>query len=308
VDCEAVAVVPENAGIELITPTAGRTVELERFFSSVAAQTWPGPTRVILIDQNPDDRLVPLVEAWADRLQVAHLRSAPGVSRACNVGLRHATAAVIGRADDDCWYPPDTLERVFEAFELHPEWDALSGMSCDEEGRPTQLRWDRTAGVVTRESIFRRTIGFTLFMRRSLISALGEWDESYGPRPSGDGTIRGGSEDGEYALRILSAGSTIGFEPSIRIFHADFTPSVRDREAMRKAYFYGVDHSRLLKRYGYPAWYPGWRSVQLIAAAGLFLGRGEAGRARFYAAMARGRVRGMFVRDGSQEGLPAPPP
>jgi glycosyltransferase involved in cell wall biosynthesis len=303
--------VPEDTGIELLVPTAGRTVEVQRFLESVAAQAWQGPTRVILIDQNNDDRLAPIVDSWSGRLQILHLRSEPGVSRACNVGLRHCTAAIVGRADDDCWYPPDAFMRVVGDFEKHPEWDALSGMSCDEEGRPTQLRWDRTPGPVTRENVFRRTIGFTLFMRRSVVDSVGEWDESYGPRPGRDETIRGGSEDGEYVLRILSAGLTIGFDPSVRIFHSDFRPSVRDREAMRKAYFYGVDHSRLLKQYDFPAWYPGWRVVQLLAASAVFLVRAEPGRARFYAAMARGRIRGAVNGHETQRhraGLPAPPP
>jgi GT2 family glycosyltransferase len=283
--------------IDLVVPTVDRTVELERFLESVSAQTWQGRARVILVDQNLDDRLAPIVDSCHDRVEVLHLRSVPGVSRACNVALRHSTAQIVGRADDDCWYPPDALNRVATALQEHPEWDALSGMSSDDEGRPTQLMWDRTPGVVERKNVFRRTIGFTLFMRRSLVESVGEWDESYGPRPSSDGTIRGGSEDGEYVLRILAAGFTIGYEPSIRIFHADFTPSVRDRKSMRKAYSYGVDHTRLLKRYGFPSWFAAWRSAQLVAASGLFLAKGELGRARFYAVMARGRLRGMFLRE-----------
>jgi GT2 family glycosyltransferase len=284
-----------GSSIDLVVPTVGRTVELERFLESVATQTWQGAIRVILVDQNPDDRLAPIVEANSERVALLRVRSEPGTSRACNVGFRHCTSEIIGRADDDCWYPPDAIDRVVNAFQEHPEWDALSGMSCDEEGRPTQLRWDRAAGVVARENVFRRTIGFTLFMRRSLVDSVGEWDESYGPRPTIDGTIGGGSEDGEYVLRILAAGLTIGYEPYIRIFHADFTPSVRDRKSMRKAYSYGLDHTRLLKQYGFPSWYPAWRSAQLVAASGLLLARAEPGRARFYAAMARGRLRGMFL-------------
>jgi hypothetical protein len=150
-----------------------------------------------------------------------------------------------------------------------------------------------------------------MFMRRTLIQAVGEWDETFGPRPGPDGAIRGASEESEYLLRALAAGFTIGYEPAIQIYHGDFTPSVRDREAMRKAYSYGVDHSRLLRLYGFPSRYAAWRSAQLVAASGLFLVKGEPGRARFYAAMARGRLRGMFARDGSrgrQEGLPGPPP
>ena len=70
---------------------------------------------------------------------------------------------------------------------------------------------------------------------------------------------------------------------------------------MRKAYFYGLDHSRLLKQYRYPRWYPAWRSAQLVAGSGFFLVRGEPGRARFYGAMARGRIVGMF-RDTKPRG------
>lgn len=285
---------PDRPGIELVVPSVGRTVEVERFLDSVAAQTWRGPTRVILVDQNPDDRLAAIVDSRRDRLAVLRLRSTPGVSLACNVGFRHCRAEIVGRADDDCWYPPSTLERVVDVFREHPEWHALTGMSCDEEGQPTQLRWDRTGGVVARENVFRRTIGFTLFVRRSLADAVGKWDESYGPRELPDGTIGGGSEDGEYVLRTLAAGFTIGYEPAIRVYHADFKPSVRDRNSMRKGYSYGVDHSRLLRQYGYPRAYAVWRSAQLVAASGLFLAGGEAGRARFYLAMARGRLRGML--------------
>jgi len=286
--------VPESLGIDLVVPTIGRTVEVERFLSAVSTQSWRRPARVILVDQNSDDRLAPTIDAFHDDFEVLHLRSEPGVSRACNVGFRECTARFIGRADDDCWYAPDTLARVAEAFDAHSEWDALCGITCDESGRPTQLRWDKTSGVVTRKNIWRRAIGSTLFLRRSLAESLGEWDESFGPRPYGDGTIRGGSEDGEYLLRILERGFTLGYDPSIRIFHAEFTPSLHDTKSMRKAYYYGVDHSRLLRHYGYPGWYPAWRSAQLVAGAGYFLVRGEPGRARFYGAMARGRLAGMF--------------
>jgi hypothetical protein len=272
--------VPPSGSIDLLVPSVGRTSELHRFLASVAVQTYRGPTRLLVVDQNLDDRLGSIVDAFEDHLDVVRLRSEPGVSRACNVALRHVTA-----------------EGVARALAAHPDWDAVSGMCCDGSGRPTQLRWDRTAGLVDRGNIFRRAIGVTMFMRRSLVESLGDWDESFGPRPTGDGTIRGGSEDGEYILRALTGGFRIGYEPSIKVFHAEIQLPVRDKNAMRKAYYYGVDHTRLLRHYGYPGWYPAWRSAQLIAGSGYFLARGEPGRARFYGAMARGRLAGMFRPD-----------
>jgi GT2 family glycosyltransferase len=275
----------------------GRTAELGRLLRSVAAQTWEGETRVIVIDQNPDDRLVRVLDGDVAGTSVVHLRSAPGVSRACNVGYRHASADLIVRADDDCWYPSDVLGRVVKVLEQHPDWSAISGICCDEDGRPTQLRWDRAPGLIDRGNVFRRACGVTVFMRRSVVDAIGEWDESYGPRLLPDGTTGGGSEDGEYVLRTITAGFTIGFDPTIRVFHDDFRPAIDDRRSMRKAYAYGVDHSRLLRQYGFSTSYAGWRSAQLLAGAGMFLAQGKPGTARFYAAMARGRLRGIVSRE-----------
>jgi GT2 family glycosyltransferase len=280
--------------IDLVVPTLGRTAELARFLRSVAAQTWEGETRVIIIDQNPDDRLAEVLAADGTGVSVLHLQSTPGVSRACNIGLRHASADLIVRADDDCWYPPDCLGRAVEVLEQHPDWSAVSGICCDEDGHPTQLRWDRAPGLVDRDNVFRRACGVTVFMRRSLVEAIGECDETYGPRLHPDGTTSGGSEDGEYILRAITAGHTIGFDPTIRVYHADFRPAFGDRRSMRKAYAYGIDHSRLLRQYGFSTSYAGWRSLQLLAGAGMFLAQGKPGTARFYAAMARGRLRGIL--------------
>lgn len=286
--------VVESSALDLVVPTVGRTAEVRRFLESVASQAWNGRARVILVDQNPDDRLRSVLEAFRGRVDVLHLRSELGVSRACNVGFRQSTAAVVGRADDDCWYSSGALGRVLQSFEAHSEWDALCGITCDERGRPTQLRWDATAGIVTRRNVFRRALGTTLFMRRSLIETIGDWDETYGPRRHEDGAIWGGSEDGDYILRILERGFTLAYEPAIRVFHADFRPAVRDRSSMRKAYFYGLEHTRLLKSHRFPLWYPVWRSAQLFAGAALFLVTGRPGPARFYAGMARGRLAGLL--------------
>lgn len=251
---------------------------------------------MLVVDQNEDDRLTPIVAALAARLELEHLHASRGISRACNVGFARCTADIVGRPDDDCWYAPDTLERVVRAFAEHPEWDALSGMSCDDEGHRTQLRWDGDGGLVTRRNLWRRAIGFTFFIRGSAIPTVGEWDESYSTRVGPDGSvILSGGQDGEYFLRALSRGLTIGYEPSIRIGHADFRPSVRDRAAMRKAYAYGRDHSRLLEHYRFPRRYRLWRGAQLVAGSCYFLLRGQIGRARFYGAMARGRLRGVLT-------------
>jgi hypothetical protein len=53
----------------LIVATRGRTKELHRFFASL--DTGPGAPycECIVVDQNEDERLVPVLAAWEDRVR-----------------------------------------------------------------------------------------------------------------------------------------------------------------------------------------------------------------------------------------------
>ena len=111
----------------LIVPTISRTGELERFLASLELQRHKH-FELIVVDQNPDDRLVSILSPYANRLSILHLRSEKkGASRARNIGLRHASGDVVAFPDDDCLYPPDVLSRVDHTFASRPEIDGLTG-------------------------------------------------------------------------------------------------------------------------------------------------------------------------------------
>ncbi len=74
----------------LIVATLGRTAELQRLFESLERQTHRD-FEVIVVDQNTDGRLLPILDAFATKLTIRRLTSIPGLSRARNVGLREAT-------------------------------------------------------------------------------------------------------------------------------------------------------------------------------------------------------------------------
>ena len=95
----------------LLLATVGRTAELERFLSSLDAQTYRN-FDLIVVDQNPDERLAALVQSYAGRFPVLCVKSTPGLSRARNAGLRYVSGDVIAFPDDDCWYPPDLLRKA----------------------------------------------------------------------------------------------------------------------------------------------------------------------------------------------------
>ncbi|MFN2119332.1 MAG: glycosyltransferase family 2 protein, partial [Anaerolineales bacterium] len=111
--------------VSLVLGTKGRTAELSRFLDSVAVQTH-APLEVILVDQNADDRLRPILAAFP-QMPLTRLMCEPGLSRARNMGLAVAKGDVVGFPDDDCWYPPDSLEKVVNCLAEEAAWLGLAG-------------------------------------------------------------------------------------------------------------------------------------------------------------------------------------
>src|SRR5882672_6242686 len=97
--------------ISLILSTVGRTEELARFLEHLDRQTYRS-FELLIVDQNPEGILDSLVRQHRERFPLLHLRSEQGLSHARNVGLQHFSGDVVAFPDDDCWYGPDTLEKI----------------------------------------------------------------------------------------------------------------------------------------------------------------------------------------------------
>src|SRR5918992_619092 len=112
-------------------PTMGRRKEPERFLASLTAQTFRN-FELIVVDQNPDDRLAPVLKAYGDLYPILHLRTKrEGASAVRNEGLEYSCSDMVAFPDDDCRYPPDLLEKVARFFDRHLEVDALTGRLVD---------------------------------------------------------------------------------------------------------------------------------------------------------------------------------
>ena len=96
----------EPPSFDLVVATVGRTDELGRLLDSLAAQDYER-LRVVVVDQNDDERLAPILAGRA--LQLEHVRSVRGLSRARNAGLRLIEGDVVAFPDDDCTYPHGLL-------------------------------------------------------------------------------------------------------------------------------------------------------------------------------------------------------
>ena len=205
-----------------------------------------------------------------------HERSEGGLSAARNQSWECLEADVVGFPDDDCWYAPDFLERLTALMSAR-HLAGVTGCTVDAGGRRSQLRWDSQAGPVTRRNVLRRGLSPTIFLGRDVIAAVGPFDETFGPR---EGRL-GSGEETDYLLRSLEKGLKIEYEPSLHVFHESYSPRFRDGAAMRRAYYYGVDHSTMLLRHRYPRSYVTWRCLELAMGSLLFLVTGRPGTARF---------------------------
>jgi glycosyltransferase involved in cell wall biosynthesis len=242
---------------DLVVATVGRTGELERLLASLDAQTHRD-FRVLVVDQNEDDRVAALLDGHA-----VHLRSPLGLSRARNVALPHLEGDVVAFPDDDCVYPPDLLEHVAARL------DALDGVTGREPW------WTADAAVLTRDNLWNRAISFTIFLRRHVVERVGSFDERLGlPTSSG--------EEIDYLIRALDAGARIEYDPTLVVEHprkaVDLT-SVGARDGASVGY--------ILRKHRYP---PHVVAQMLLRPTGGVVLHPR--RARFHLATLRGRISG----------------
>lgn len=275
--------------VSLIVATVGRCEELERFLSAVARQSYRH-FEVIIVDQNPDDRLDSIVARYRDGMTVVHVRCSKGVSKARNMGLRHSRGEIIAFPDDDCWYSLSLLTSIVSGFEDHPVWDGMTGRIVNETGALSgDARFDSDPGYLTLANVWRRTCAATLFLKQETVAAIGYFDEELGP---GAGTPWGGAEDIDYPARAIKAGRKIYYDPEIRVFHPDLSVDAQ-ADGLRRAYTYGAGIGRVWMKQRFPIRIIGYYLLRPLVGVGVSLVTGRWMQARYRWAAFQGRLAGL---------------
>jgi glycosyltransferase involved in cell wall biosynthesis len=273
----------------LILATVGRTDELRCFLASLYAQTHPD-FELIVVDQNPDNRLAPVLGPYVDKFPITHVRiEGKGLSRARNVGLKHVSGDVVAFPDDDCWYPPDLLARVAQFFASYPERDGLTVRLTDAEGKDTMARFDTRPGILNKINMWKRHAEATLFLRRTCIE--GTWfDEELG---IGAGTPWGANEGADYLLRLLDQGASLYWDPSLSVFHPQSWPPYNEK-AVRKGYAYGCGMGHMLQKHKLPLWFKAWHLIRPLGGVVLSVFSLKFSEAKFRWSVLKGRLRGLL--------------
>lgn len=281
----------------LVLSTLGRTDEVERFLTSLAAQTHRN-FDLSVVDQNPDDRLVPLLERHQGSFTINHLRRPDerGLSKARNVGLQHIGEGVVTCPDDDCWYPPELLEQVSEYLEKYPDVDGVSGQTISDPlklppgtGQPLMKgdRIGRPFGVMKVPGMW------ALFLRFPAVRSVGEFDESLGV---GAGTPWGAGEDTDYYLRLLKAGFSLYLDQNIVVFHPSANNEMVMNRDLARSYRYGAGATRVWRRHRLPLWFFLYQLLRSFGSAWLNLLKGRRSHARWHWGAFRGKLMGWFAR------------
>lgn len=276
--------------VDVVVATLGRTDELARFVESLATQRYR-PVRLIVVDQNGDDRVAPILEGLPRDVPAVRLHSDRGLSRARNVGLGAVEGEVVAFADDDCWYGPDLLERVTMFLLEHPDQGGVTVRLFDELAEPSTGHWHASAGPVDRFNVFFRATSCTMFLRREVVESVGAFDPELG---AGAGTSFLSGEETDYLIRALGDGFTVWYEPALHVFH----PARRrrhDRESVHAGRPFGMGLGRVLRKHGYPWWYVLYQAAGAVWGAVVGLARGRPFDAWFQLNVARGRIAGWLA-------------
>jgi glycosyltransferase involved in cell wall biosynthesis len=273
----------------LIVATKDRTSDLARLIASLEDQ--PGADfELIVVDQNEDDRLVPILDSSHISPRIMHLRSAPGVSRARNLGIENAQSAILGFPDDDCWYPAGVLADVADWFRSNPTYDILSLNSLDAHGTRSGNRWFQSSCDLSLLNVYRTSVGYSFFVRSVGSCRQVRYDENIGP---GADTPYLGGEDTDYILSAMRAGARGRFEAQWHIGHP--LKDIRDESVNKdRVFIYGLGMGHVQRKHHLV-----WLWASLVAfdfiRALMAAGKGSGGSARLWYWHGHGLVKGFLT-------------
>lgn len=230
--------------VSVVIATRDRALSAARAVASVLACQHPS-YEVVVVDQSADDQTFHQLEKLQDE-RVRYFRSAPGLSRARNLGWRQARYPLIAFTDDDCLVSSDWLNEFEAAFALEPRVGLAFGnvtaglvdgitLTC-EKNRLTLARnlWSkhRVEGLAN-----------CMAVRRQVLEAAQGFDELLGL----GAPLRAG-EEVDLALRVLAQGHYLLHTPRVRVTHyGSHPPEQLSAYVQANLYGTGVTYAKQIK-------------------------------------------------------------
>ncbi len=198
---------------------------------------------VIVVDNaSNDDSLAKLGTAFPcnAKLQIVRSPANIGFAAACNIGIGSACGSYLFFLNPDCVVEPDSVARLLQALEEHPDAGMAGGLLVDPDGTeqgggrraiPTPWRsFVRAFGLqrlsgrwprlffdfhLHKQPLPNRAVeveaisGACMLVRRAAMQDVGKWDEGYFLH----------CEDLDFCMTMRAKGWKILFVPEVRIVH-----------------------------------------------------------------------------------------
>lgn len=216
----------------LIVATLGRKEEIACLLNSLTDQTIGSENfELILVDQNTDIDLRPILELFSAKLKIIHVKSNKlGLSLNRNIGLSVAKGKYICFPDDDCTYYPDTLYTAYKYLERSDCFSALGAIRDRIKRTDIFHKWPSAETPVTKRNFLNLHSSITLFTKANEL----RFNEDLGA-----GQYFGSCEDNDYILRLISNYGDCQYFPDIEVWHPP--PSISNT-SKAKNYSYGLGY------------------------------------------------------------------
>lgn len=218
----------------LITATLGRVEEVRILCHSLSKQTFKD-FELYIVDQNEHHLIESIVNEFNHLFPIHYIRnSQKGLSLNRNIALKQATGDYFGFPDDDCYYSPDTLEKIYRTFQNNPQAAFVASSTYDIETQ--SLRHTFSKEYIYKKDILQTCISYNIFVRRN----LNLFDERLGV-----GTYFSSGEETDYLYSLVQDPETYGiFCKEASVFH----PQTPKRGLNEKVYKYSLGFGALQKK------------------------------------------------------------
>ena len=231
--------------ISIVIPTYNRKDRLKQCLESVFKQDYPQDKfEVIVVDDGSTDGTPMMLKALSNvRSSLRYfIQAHKGPAAARNLGIKNASANIIGFTDNDCVLSLDWTKKMVEAHKLYPDAVVIGGLTKVDSHRTIALvSQSLSNGAIQSnidgklETIFFPTCNVSL--KKSYLSDE-RFDESF-PLPAG--------EDLELFWRLFKKGHNFIYDQGIEIFH-DCHPNLKS--FLKQAYMYGRGNYRVQHIHG----------------------------------------------------------
>lgn len=242
---------PLLSKISVITPSFNSIHTIRDTIESVRSQDYPDWEHIVM-DGGSTDGTIELLKEYPHLIWVSEKDG--GHYHAMNKGVLRATGQIVNILNADDCFRPGVLSAVGEAFQNHPEWDALFGdiQYVNGEGHNLYRREEACYDYdVLRYCGWCYVIHQTVFIRKSVHDRLGLYLHQKFMNCC----------DYEFLLRLGRHGCKIGHVPRVlinyRIHEHGQTADLRIQRNMQR------EAEAICREHGRPAGLPGtlYRSV-----------------------------------------------